>query len=343
MGRPRLDQPRYRLRRHANGVWYAGWTEGGISGRCSSGTRDERAARDFLTRLVAERARRAAPGGRLTVTQVLDGYQSAREGVVKAVHALRGDCRVVKRLVGPVLVANVTRGLYAGLRAREGVSAGTIRREGATLRAAFMWAKREGWLAEPPPVDLPSPAPARERWLTREEAARLLAAIPAETTHLRLFVVLALHTGARSGAILGLSWDRVDFEGGRVDFRRPGRIETNKRTTTVPLTATLYEALWHAGAEATGESVISYGDAPVGSIKKAFARACARAQLAGVTPHILRHTAATWMVIGGIPPAEVARYLGTTEAMIERVYGKHSPDYLRRAAAALDRAFGGVG
>jgi hypothetical protein len=38
----------------------------------------------------------------------------------------------------------------------------------------------------------------------------------------------------------------------------------------------------------------------------------------------------------GIPLREVARLLGDSEAMVEKVYGKHAPDYLRRAVNALD-------
>lgn len=45
--------------------------------------------------------------------------------------------------------------------------------------------------------------------------------------------------------------------------------------------------------------------------------------------------AATWMVAGGVPIVEVARYLGDSERTTERVYAKHSPDYLRGAAAVL--------
>jgi hypothetical protein len=33
--------------------------------------------------------------------------------------------------------------------------------------------------------------------------------------------------------------------------------------------------------------------------------------------------------------AEVARYLGDSERTVERVYAKHSPDYLRGAAKVL--------
>jgi len=42
--------------------------------------------------------------------------------------------------------------------------------------------------------------------------------------HVRPLVTLALHTGARSGAILGLIWDRMDQPRRLVDFREAGRM-----------------------------------------------------------------------------------------------------------------------
>jgi len=41
------------------------------------------------------------------------------------------------------------------------------------------------------------------------------------------------------------------------------------------------------------------------------------------------------MVMNGIPFEMVAKFLGNSMDMIERVYGHHSPDWLRRAAEAL--------
>ena len=41
----------------------------------------------------------------------------------------------------------------------------------------------------------------------------------------------------------------------------------------------------------------------------------------------------------GVPLSEVARVLGDSEKTVETVYGKHSPDYLRRAVHALNVNF----
>jgi hypothetical protein len=54
-----------------------------------------------------------------------------------------------------------------------------------------------------------------------------------------------------------------------------------------------------------------------------------------VTPHTLRHTAATWLMQASVDKWEAAGFLGMSVEMIDRVYGHHHPDHLRRAAHAL--------
>jgi integrase len=57
------------------------------------------------------------------------------------------------------------------------------------------------------------------------------------------------------------------------------------------------------------------------------------AKLSGrVTPHTLRHTAATWLMRAGGDRWEAAGFLGMSVEMLDRVYGYHHPDHLRTAA-----------
>jgi integrase len=83
--------------------------------------------------------------------------------------------------------------------------------------------------------------------------------------------------------------------------------------------------------------VIEYGGNQVDSIKRAF-KAAARAGLPRDTsPHILRHSAAVHMIERGVAMSEVSQYLAhTSTKLTERVYARFSPDYLRRAASALE-------
>ena len=201
------------------------------------------------------------------------------------------------------------------------------------MTAALNFGVREGWFYKAPHIRLGRVPPPRDRWLTPDEQVRLIAAAEG---HVRTFVILGVHTGARKGAILGLTWDRVDFDRGMVTYVDPDRAETKKKRAVVPMNATVRAALVRAREKARTEYVIEYHGAMVGNVKKAFARACQRAGLEGVTPHVLRHTCATRLAMAGVSLDEIADYLAADPATISRHYRKFQPDYLRRAADALD-------
>jgi integrase len=50
------------------------------------------------------------------------------------------------------------------------------------------------------------------------------------------------------------------------------------------------------------------------------------------SPHTLRHTRATWLMQAGIDHWEAAGHLGMSLEMLGRVYGKHDPQFQKRAA-----------
>jgi integrase len=342
MPRPKLARPNYLLRRRGR-YWTVSWTDADTrrTRAISTRTEDRGEAEIFKAQLVAGLEREVAPPQPL-IADILDGYLKARKPYVASYATLKFDAAVLKRHLGNLEPYMLARRRYQEERGRDGVSDGTIRREASTLRAAFAWAVREDWLDKAPYVEMPPRPPPRERWLTRDEVDALVAAA---APHVRRFVMLAYHTAARTGAILDLTWDRVDLKHSRIDYRRPGRAATNKRRAVVPLNQVVLAELRTARraevqeADQAGDAapihVIERHGRPVKSIKKGFAAACERAGIEDCSPHTLRHTAATHMVMARVPLAEVARMLGDSEAMVERVYGKHSPDYLKRAADAL--------
>ena len=124
---------------------------------------------------------------------------------------------------------------------------------------------------------------------------------------------------------------------GLIALADPDSHGRRKGRATVPMTTMARQALAEARRAALTEYVIEYAEKPVASIKRGFTEACRRGGLKNVTPHTLRHTAAVWMAEAGRPMPEIAAYLGHGDSHItERVYAKYSPDYLRRAAGALD-------
>jgi len=74
----------------------------------------------------------------------------------------------------------------------------------------------------------------------------------------------------------------------------------------------------------------------VKSVKTAFRSAVALAGLPGrITPHTLRHTAATWLMQLGVGEWQASGFLGMNVETLRNVYGHHHPDYLREAADAI--------
>jgi integrase len=47
----------------------------------------------------------------------------------------------------------------------------------------------------------------------------------------------------------------------------------------------------------------------------------------GISPHTLRHTAATWLMQRGADPWQAAGYLGMSLEVLLNTYGHHHPDY----------------
>jgi integrase len=178
-------------------------------------------------------------------------------------------------------------------------------------------------------MELPPRGQPRDRCLTRDEADKLIAGCKGH--HVRLFVLLALHTAARRGVILGLTWNRVDIEGRRIDFNEPGRERTKKRRARPPINDTLFAALKAARETAETNYVIEWSGDRIDSVKHGFRSAAERAGLTGVTPHTLRHTAVTWMMQAAVPVWEAAGF----QPLVQEVYGHHHPDHLAGAARAL--------
>jgi integrase len=158
--------------------------------------------------------------------------------------------------------------------------------------------------------------------------------------HLARFILIGLYTGTRAGAIATASPYRregssfVDLEEGIFYRLAIGRRATKKRQPTVPIPPRLLAHLrsWKA-KEIACEHFVEWNGRPVQSVKTAFETAVRLAKLSGrVTPHTLRHTAATWLMRAGVDKWEAAGFLGMSVEMLDRVYGHHHPDHLRTAA-----------
>jgi integrase len=240
------------------------------------------------------------------------------------------------------------------------VTEAAARRELEDLRAAINHHRQEGLCSEIVAVALPEKGRGRDVWLTRSQAARLIwtawrakqvmqdgVTKRAVGKHIARFILTGLYTGTRHAAICGaalrpaIGRGYVDLERG-VFHRRPAdACETKKRQPPMRLPNRLLAHMrrWQRLGIAKS-AVIEWNGKPVRSVRKGFAAAVAAAGLPTtgpdrVTPHVLRHTAATWAMQNGADLWQVAGFLGMTVEMLQERYGHHHPDFQADAARAV--------
>ncbi|WP_366140168.1 site-specific integrase [uncultured Marivita sp.] len=223
---------------------------------------------------------------------------------------------------------------YAGIRDKAGVKPGTVWTELGHLTTVLNWAKNTRLIDHVPSIPRPQKPAPKDRYLTRQEINRLLDA--ASQPHIKLAILLMLSTAARVGAILELTWDRVNFDRNQIDLRKSAS-GPRKGRAVVPINPGLRDALLSAKEAALSDYVIEWGGQPIKKITRGFSAAAKAAGLENVTPHVLRHTSAVHMAEAGIPMSEISQYMGHSNTSItERVYARFSPDHLRHAADVLD-------
>lgn len=324
------------------GAYYAAWRENGVIRRQALRTKDHSVAEQAL-REFAEQYEIANRPEIITVEFVWKGYNESIVGK-PAARTMQFEARAVLGFFGSIAAESVSeKGCadYCSRRRAEGRKDGTIWTELGRLRSALKWAERKNLIAKAPAIYRPAMSPPRDFRLTREQASLFLSSCI--TPHIRLCVILAMTTGARIGALLGLTWDRVNFHGKTIDLSDPTRPKTKKGRPVVPINRTLMAALTGARAGATTPYVIEWDGKPVKSVKRGLQAAGRRAGLPWVTAHVFRHSAACWMAQDGVDLRKIAEMLGHADSRTtEKIYSRFTPDFLRDAAEALEMDVCGV-
>jgi integrase len=252
---------------------------------------------------------------------------------------------------------------YAKKRGKKGGA----RRDLEDLRAAIGHHAVEGYHRGSVRLWLPEKGPPRDKWLTRNDAARLIwtcwrycemqkgsrrsgdaRKVPTSRRplrHLARFILLGIYSGTRAGAIAAASpipangRSYVDLERGRYYRLKQGRLRSNKRQPTIPIPLRLLAHLrrWHR-INPEAKHFIEYNGKAVSSVKTAFKSAARLAGFGqGISPQTLRHTAATWLMQRGADPWQAAGYLGMSLEVLLNTYGHHHPDYLSDAVDKIAR------
>lgn len=340
--------------------WTRFTTPDGKEVRRSTGTEDKKDAEEYEAKLKQELWRVARLGEKPKRTWPEAVLQWISETSHKVSHE---DDLVHLRWLDPHLkdkkLEEIDKDLIDSLRTKRktektkrhpnGVSNGTVNRMLALIRAILRKAEREwGWIDKSPALRLLPEPKRRIRWLTREEAQRLIDECP---EHLADMVCFSLATGLREANVTGLRWDQLDLER-RVAWIHDDEAKA-RRGIGVPLNrdAVLVLRRWQGRHS---ERVFCYplkrkGVSVWTPIEKAggaaWKKALKRAGIENFRWHDLRHTWASWHVQSGTPLHVLQELGGWQSVEMVRRYAHLAPEHLSEHASRIEmplRTFSGT-
>lgn len=260
--------------------------------------------------------------------------------------------------------------LANGTQDRPPLAPQTLRNAFGRLRQALAAAVKLRLIPSNPASDTTLPKVPRtgpKRVLTEEESSRMVGAVGEH--RLGAMWLLSLATALRPGEALALKWEDVDWENARLHVRHslwkprakgsapvltPPKNATSNRV--LPLSPALLFLLKRHKARQAAERLAAGNlwqdnglmfprpdGTPMvpGTASSAFKSLLERAGLGHLTPHGLRHTAATTLIRAGIDPAHVAAQLGHSSVKTTlETYVKTSEDRLRDGADLLASIIG---
>lgn len=316
--------------------------------------------------------KRGGRADEIPVADVLLIYDSDKADQTCRPKETRGRIERLNDFFGEMTVAEIRGSICRDFADERGTQSGA-RNDLEVLRAAINHYHAEYTLNFVPKVSLPKKGSPRERWLTRTEIAKLLLAsigwIPVafdiatrepvrwerrgwRNPHIARLILIGLYSGTRLSAMLNLQWipsttgGYLDLDRGVMHRKAIGeRVAHNKRKppAKIPRRLLTFLRYWkkadtvvdELGRETCLRYVVHYEGEKLNKPHKAF-RSVRR--IAGldeeVTPHVLRHTRATWLAHAGVDIHEAAGSLGMTVEEFERTYAHSSPNFQEKAANA---------
>lgn len=256
--------------------------------------------------------------------------------------------------------------LYAQLETERSLSASVVLRCHSQIRAMYSWALRKK-LVEINPALSADPPRIKPTKLVIPTMDDVRAVQTVAEPGFAAYVQLAATVGARRGTIVALRWAAVDLESGTATFAsaiaesEDGFIEKGtkaERPYVVSLGPSTIKVLTEHRQRSIEQALAvgaSFGDASfvfsddggtshwnLSWPTHAWRKYCQKSGIRPTRLHDLRHTAASQMLMAGVPISIVAERLGCTEANILRTYRHFIPGSDRDAAAIMDRMLSGA-
>jgi len=234
----------------------------------------------------------------------------------------------------------------------EGLAASTIHNKIDPLRVLYRRALHRDEVSADPThgLELPANRGHRDRIASPKDAAALLAALPDDD---RPLWAVALYAGLRIGELRALRWHRVDFDAGVIRVERgwddvEGEIEvkTGAGRRVVPLAGIVRRELaalkLRTGRD--GDDLVFGRTAALpfvrSTIRSRARRAWKAADLAPLSPHEARHSAASYLIAAGLNAKQLSVYIGHSDIRTTyNRYGHLMPGDEAEATRQLDAYF----
>ncbi len=321
------------------------------------------------------------PPSRMTVAEYLDRWLADYARVKVAAKTYERYAEIVRVHLTPALghhplprlqplhiQACYSDALQRGRRnGRGGLSPQTVLHHHRVLREALQQAVRWQLLARNPADAVEPPRGQRRETevFDQGEVGRLLEV--AGGTRLAVPVLLAVTTGLRRGELLGLRWQDVDLDGGKLAvrqsleqtkaglaFKQP-KTQKGRRVVTLPPMTT--DALRRHKAEQAKERLLlgpAYCDHGLvlaqadgqpfnpDKVTRAFKRLALKAGVRPLSLHKVRHTHATLLLGANVHPKVVSERLGhATVGITLDTYSHVLPNLQEEAARKIDALLAG--
>lgn len=317
-------------------TWWVDFTApNGERIRRSTGTGDRKEAQEYHDRLKVELWRIHKLGEKPRRTWQEAVVRWLQEKAHKADHAKDiAKLNWLHAFLGERYLDEINRDLVDQIAETKKAesSPSTANRYLALLRSILRTARDDWeWIERMPRVRLYPEPKRRVRWITREEATKLLAALP---PHLADMAAFTLATGLRQRNVSNLRWDQVDVARGmawiHADQSKSGK------SIAVPLNEDAHTILTRRQG-IDQDYVFTYRGKPLTCPNtRAWRTALKRVGIDDFRWHDLRHTWASWHVQNGTSLQELQELGGWSSFEMVLRYAHLAADHLKGAASRIE-------
>ena len=304
---------------------------------------------------------------KLTRVQIAEAHSVPVSAVADAIHG-KSVRLPVAQAISDSLQIKLDSAFTVQKPEGKGLSSSTVRKYHNLISTVLEQAVKEGLVAFNVAARTikPKAQKAEAEYFQLDDVARIRDALETEPIKWRTFTHLLLITGARRGEILGLKWDKVDFDGSRIYlcntimyradvgvYEETPKTETSVRYVALPLETMQLLRQYRAWQSAERLRLGAYyqdqgfvfaqdNGQPMhpDSANRWLTKFSKRHGLPHIHPHAFRHTMASMLYFNGVDSVSISKRLGHAQvSTTANIYAHVIAEADRQSADILSDIF----